>query len=1469
MYTTEILDGLGNTLNKLEEQPNKPAKKNIKNEENAYSNLIGYLLKLLENQLLVDENVELEKEKHKPILNSMTEKNTPILFKSKSKHSISNVKNDNTISTSDIQNLNNIQSCTSLHKNIMSDSMIETLVVKQEKESIYSKSLQNNNPEDTFQSDLQKKNMVKNQSEFVETLFIKTSPSTNNLNTKISKSNMFNSIKDKPNDVVEDIFDAGELVKSSISSIRKECRPDCIFDDTFFNADQMHEKINNNDTNKDTEIKINHDSNCGNISLPNNYEFESGLHNSSYEILFSDRNRIENEMMQHDLVVDNVQEIIKRTNDESISQINNVCQEMIKHLLRFDNRCKEMTQSNLFIDTNYNEENFGTIKTEMKMDKSSQTIMNSPEGGLDYFTEECLIKNSINVATQAVSNTVDISSQTSSTVFEFKPTESMHSKLNYTEEQRLKEDSIEFLKNENDQVVKSTFDEKWPVNAHYIHGCNRYEIKQKVSISSNRKSVNKNSNYTKEIESYSPSKAKIVHSSETNICKPNVFVDLTKESRLLNLLNLNFDKKMIPDYINSYQLGLSDIDSAVLIQHIQNDYNMFPNDLTNLIQNTVSLHYLKTKNSNDKSMNWESVISVFTSSDNVNKVTSNMLKQRPSTNSIDSNFVKTQTKSSENYFRLFDINGYPLTNAFGNVLKNPYGHNVVDLCSIDTTSSNVVYDAVLNPSTSCDFNPYLKPTSKNIGIKLTADDTNPLLLFDKYGRPLTDSTGMILVNNHGRTLLRFNNIGQPISDHRGGELYTENGILWSLSDENNETIFNNEVEMSVEGEFIKESDTNIVTNSFCQVLDKFSKSQIVTTKGSDVMAKVSDISDMGKISVEFIKAKIQEPLPIIDDFDLTSSKLNIKMELKNINLGQEIKANKHFKLLSTSQVLNATKKGNSSLFQFKNFQSLHDLQNSKLNSFNIKTKNSKPSLDEPSTSTVVDSILSMDWGIKNKVNNFKINQNKLSDHLSRIHCSKTSKYKCLSTCSSSQRIHNKANITAYNYNSVFKPTGIERDIKAKTKFNIGDKKYFSKNIHYSNKNEFKVNEMNDYVEGYYTSKYLPSNFSFLPNDEKRMVFTDSILHEHQHHMKNDLKSKLDTQTEKLLDNKHVIECRYNLKSNKISKDDIKTTGPKLKTKRKTEVKHRIKDTQHIFSSSKKCKKSKTINQIHVGNDTSTTFNSCFHAPVQFLLHKLDKTLLCNQKEVVMKNNKHNLRKSRFSQKQKNHDKVRTKNKGEQENKMSVNEMIGSYYKKPQLDEKSKLKQNKTDENMCIHKQKGDFLSGFDYDKYKLTTPNSKTENPLYDGYNHLLNSTLFSYDEPSKLQSKYYQPNGPTWSYKNSRNSLNNESNVAYLINKYTKSSIPSKVLPSTNYTPCPSVNSNFNSPPKKQFSSIEKNNYFYDSLKTLNRRFVDLKYCESNTNEVNPSCMDKKKTFIIPHDKPGNNFFLNLQSSTTNPHLF
>uniref|UniRef100_A0A1B6FQB6 Uncharacterized protein n=1 Tax=Cuerna arida TaxID=1464854 RepID=A0A1B6FQB6_9HEMI len=200
------------------------------------------------------------------------------------------------------------------------------------------------------------------------------------------------------------------------------------------------------------------------------------------------------------------------------------------------------------------------------------------------------------------------------------------------------------------------------------------------------------------------------------------------------------------------------------------------------------LNFYKFKhNYNDKN-SWNSFISIFTSkvgpSTRMNhhrmfrKILTNIGSEPLQRNDLMTN-IHTLT-SSGGPFRLFDLNGYPLTDSSGNVLKDPYGKSVVHLDSTGIPKNDaIVFDAAGNSPKEVNFDPTQKPKTNSIIIKLTDNFKRPLHLFDKYGRPLTDAFGKLLVNIHGRPLLRFDNFGRPNSDYRGGPLYTDNGFRWS------------------------------------------------------------------------------------------------------------------------------------------------------------------------------------------------------------------------------------------------------------------------------------------------------------------------------------------------------------------------------------------------------------------------------------------------------------------------------------------------------------------------------------------------------------------------------------------------------------------------------------------------------------------------------------------------------------------
>lgn len=204
-------------------------------------------------------------------------------------------------------------------------------------------------------------------------------------------------------------------------------------------------------------------------------------------------------------------------------------------------------------------------------------------------------------------------------------------------------------------------------------------------------------------------------------------------------------------------------------------------------------------NEYDVNGNWNSYISIFTSKVGpssrvnhhqviqkiINKFGGEPLKEN----------VHTLT-SNRGPFRLFDLNGYPLTDCAGNVLKDPYGKVVVDLDSTGLPKDDTrVFDAEGYSPKDFKFDPTKKPKTNSVVIKLTDNFKRPLHLFDKYGRPLTDSNGKLLVNIHGRPLLRFDNFGRPTTDYRGGSLYTDNGFCWTfkndydcLSNEHNHSV---------------------------------------------------------------------------------------------------------------------------------------------------------------------------------------------------------------------------------------------------------------------------------------------------------------------------------------------------------------------------------------------------------------------------------------------------------------------------------------------------------------------------------------------------------------------------------------------------------------------------------------------------------------------------------------------------------
>lgn len=203
--------------------------------------------------------------------------------------------------------------------------------------------------------------------------------------------------------------------------------------------------------------------------------------------------------------------------------------------------------------------------------------------------------------------------------------------------------------------------------------------------------------------------------------------------------------------------------------------------------NRENFDFLKV-NGFDDSNNWNSFISIFTSkvgpTSQINhhrmfrKVINTFTSDSLTCNNVFGN-VHTLT-SNGGPFRLFDINGYPLTDSAGNVLKDPYGKSVVTLDSTGFPKDDIkVFDAAGNSPNDINFDPTQKPKTNSIIIKLTDNFKRPLHLFDKYGRPLTDSCGKLLVNIHGRPLLRFDNFGRPNTDYRGGPLYTDNGYRWS------------------------------------------------------------------------------------------------------------------------------------------------------------------------------------------------------------------------------------------------------------------------------------------------------------------------------------------------------------------------------------------------------------------------------------------------------------------------------------------------------------------------------------------------------------------------------------------------------------------------------------------------------------------------------------------------------------------
>ncbi|KAG8336367.1 hypothetical protein J6590_046475 [Homalodisca vitripennis] len=200
------------------------------------------------------------------------------------------------------------------------------------------------------------------------------------------------------------------------------------------------------------------------------------------------------------------------------------------------------------------------------------------------------------------------------------------------------------------------------------------------------------------------------------------------------------------------------------------------------------LNFYKCKHNYNNKNNWNSFISIFTSkvgpSTRINhhrmfrKILTNIGPEPLQRNDLMTN-IHTLT-SSGGPFRLFDLNGYPLTDSGGNVLKDPYGKSVVHLDSTGIPKNDaIVFDAAGNSPKDVNFDPTQKPKTNSIIIKLTDNFKRPLHLFDKYGRPLTDSFGKLLVNIHGRPLLRFDNFGRPNSDYRGGPLYTDSGFRWS------------------------------------------------------------------------------------------------------------------------------------------------------------------------------------------------------------------------------------------------------------------------------------------------------------------------------------------------------------------------------------------------------------------------------------------------------------------------------------------------------------------------------------------------------------------------------------------------------------------------------------------------------------------------------------------------------------------
>lgn len=203
--------------------------------------------------------------------------------------------------------------------------------------------------------------------------------------------------------------------------------------------------------------------------------------------------------------------------------------------------------------------------------------------------------------------------------------------------------------------------------------------------------------------------------------------------------------------------------------------------------NRENFDFLKV-NGFDDNNNWNSFISIFTSkvgpTSQINhhrmfrKVINTFTSDSLTCNNVFGN-VHTLT-SNGGPFRLFDINGYPLTDSAGNVLKDPYSKSVVTLDSTGFPKDDIkVFDAAGNSPNDINFDPTQKPKTNSIIIKLTDNFKRPLHLFDKYGRPLTDSCGKLQVNIHGRPLLRFDNFGRPNTDYRGGPLYTDNGYRWS------------------------------------------------------------------------------------------------------------------------------------------------------------------------------------------------------------------------------------------------------------------------------------------------------------------------------------------------------------------------------------------------------------------------------------------------------------------------------------------------------------------------------------------------------------------------------------------------------------------------------------------------------------------------------------------------------------------